>query len=648
MYYEVLVTSHRYVGREALTYHSATEVPLGSVVTVKLRNATTTGIVIDKVAKPTFRTSPLGKVLVATPLPSTSLEFLKWLQGYYPAPLGPLTSQFMPPLLSKTENKSVSHQTEERNTGVLPELTPEQEVAVQKINTHTDQRTWWLHGETGSGKTRIYQELLQKTLSRGQSALILTPEIGLTSQLAQDIQQAAKNYSVFLWHSGLTDKERRQAWLSILESTQPVVVVGARSALFTPFQKLGLIVVDEAHDQAYKQEQAPYYQTLRAAGRLAQIHQALLLFGSATPPVSEYYWAKQKKVPVLRLTKPALAQSKDQSTTTEVINLTDRSNFSRDAHLSNQLLSAIEVALRNGEQSLVFLNRRGTARLVLCQNCAWQALCPHCDLPLTYHDDNHLLRCHTCGFRQPAPLSCPVCQSTDIIYRSVGTKTLANKLSRLFPNAHVQRFDTDNLKGERLESHFPAIQAGNIDILVGTQLLVKGLDLPNLSVVGIVAADSSLSFPDYTAEEQTYQLLTQVMGRVGRGHRAGHIVLQTYNPQSQSIQAALHKDWESFYRQQLTERQAFAFPPFRFLLKLTCRRKTQSSAQKTAHSLMGQLAKSNLPIELIGPSPSFIEKAQGYYRWQIIVKARDRQSLITVIKLLPAGWTHDLDPSNLL
>jgi primosomal protein N' (replication factor Y) len=646
MYYEVFVTSHRYAGHEALTYYSKIRLPLGSVVQVTLRRAPTPAIVIAQVTKPAFSTKPIDAVLVTQPLPTASLELLQWLRTYYPSPLGPLTSQFVPKLLTKHANQAPAAVATSTST-TLPALTGEQAKAIDQIQKQSTQRSWWLHGETGSGKTRIYQELLRNCLQQQHSALLLTPEIGLTPQLAREIQQAAGNYPVILWHSDLTDKERREAWLQVLEAKRPVVVVGARSALFLPFQKLGLIVLDEAHDQAYKQEQAPYYNGLRVAGRLAQLHQCLLLMGSATPPVSEYYWAQQKNVPILRLKDSALPQIHG-SVTTEVVNLTDRDQFSRDPHLSDRLLHGIENALRNREQALVFLNRRGTARLVLCQNCAWQALCPNCDLPLTYHGDGHLLRCHTCGHNQPAPPDCPVCGSTDIVYRSIGTKTLASTLARLFPNANVQRFDTDNLKHERLESHFSAVQAGRVEILVGTQLLVKGLDLPKLSLVGIVAADTSLYFPDYTAEEQSYQLLTQVMGRVGRGHRAGTVVIQTYSPDNPALQAALHRDWPTFYQQQLAERRTFLFPPFCFLLKLSCRRKSADSARRAAQKLMTELTARQLPVQFIGPSPSFIERQAGYYRWQIVAKSKHRPALLRVVQNLPAGWSYDLDPSNLL
>ncbi len=306
------------------------------------------------------------------------------------------------------------------------------------------------------------------------------------------------------------------------------------------------------------------------------------------------------------------------------------------------------MALDKKEQSLIFLNRRGTARLVVCQVCGWQLHCPNCDLPLTFHADTHSLQCHTCGYKTAAITKCPVCGSTEILYKNVGTKAIVEQLEQLFPNARIGRYDSDNLKVERFDQQYGSISKGEIDILVGTQILAKGLDLPKLSVVGVITADSSLTFPDYTAEERTYQLITQIVGRVGRGHRPGLAILQTYNPDSEVVKAAVDKEWESFYDQQLKQREQFGFPPFYYLLKLTCVRKQQASAHKAATMLKEKLQTQNLPIQIIGPAPSFYTKTKLGYRWQLIVKAKNRQALLQVIGLLPANWTYDLDPASLL
>lgn len=643
-YYEVLVTSHLYHGREALSYSYDKVLEPGSVVLVPMRQKNTLAVVLTKTLKPTFNTKQILEVLPYY-MPKTSLDLMTWLGEYYPAPLGTITSLFVPSSLSR------KHQVKDTNKSIkpikpkLPPLTSEQNIVLKQLNNKPD-HNFLLHGETGTGKTRIYLETAKQTVKTGKSVLVLTPEISLTPQLVRDFEQVF-GQQVITMHSNLSDVERRNAWLKVLLSKEPVVVIGPRSALFAPFAALGLIVIDEAHEGAYKQEQAPYYQTLRVAGKLSQLHRAQLIMGTATPNVTDYYVAKAKGLEILTMSEPA-TKTVSAKPVVEIINSRDRASFSQNSYLSNSLLQAIKSALDNKEQSLIFLNRRGTARLVMCQLCGWQALCPNCDLPLTYHGDNHTMRCHTCGYKTGALTRCPVCKSADIIYKSIGTKSIVELLKHSFPKARIGRYDSDNTKAERFDQNYHEVSRGNIDILVGTQLLAKGLDLPRLSVVGVVTADTSLSFPDYTAEERTYQQLTQIIGRVGRGHIAGRAIIQTYSPDSPIIKAAINKDWQSFYKSQLEERQQFGFPPFCYLLKLSCMRKTAASASNASDKLRQNLLGLSLPIQIIGPAPSFYEKTKAGYRWQIIIKSKSRQPLLSVIKSLPTNWSYDLDPSSLL
>jgi primosomal protein N' (replication factor Y) len=320
------------------------------------------------------------------------------------------------------------------------------------------------------------------------------------------------------------------------------------------------------------------------------------------------------------------------------------------------MLDAISSSLARGEQSLLYLNRRGTARVILCNNCGWQAVCPKCDLPLTYHHDLHVLQCHTCGYRQSPPTSCPECGNVEIIFKVVGTKAIEEEVRKLFSGARVMRFDTDNKTADRFEKHYDAVHAGDVDILVGTQLLAKGLDLPRLSTLGVVIADTSLTFPDYSAEERTYQLITQVLGRVGRGHLDSlgqsieqRIIVQSYDPKRPVIQAALTRNWERFYDNELAERKLFHFPPFMYLLKLTCRRATSASAEKAAEEFADTARGLGLPLLVEGPMPSFHAKIENKYEWQVVVRSPQRTALLEVIRALPkSGWSYDIDPVNLL
>ncbi len=645
-FYEVLVSSPRFHGVEPLTYQSEKVLAAGAIVIAPLRAQEVVGVVTRSVSSPRFTTKPVKKVVVAQELPPELLALVQWLQTYYPAPLGIFGQLLLPSsLVRQRDLAALEPLPAAAADAALPPLARQQQEAFDRINTDKVHRTFVIHGDTGTGKTRLYIELARQTVAAGKSVLILTPEIGLTPQLQHRLAESVAA-PVIVVHSHLTPAERRTVWLRILQATSPIVVLGPRSALFTPLKKLGLLIIDEAHDGAYKQEQAPHYQSLRVAAQLAKLHKARYIIGTATPSVTDYFIAEQTKTPIIRLTDRPAGDQTDKHIT--VVNLRDRTQFPGQPHLSQPLVETIEAALGRHEQSLVFLNRRGTARLILCQACGWQALCPKCDVPLTYHGDSHNMRCHMCGYRAPVPTSCPECQASEILFKSVGTKSIVTELQKVFPQAVIKRFDTDNHKTERLEEQYADIAGGKVDILVGTQLLAKGLDLPKLSVVGVIAADTSLSFPDYTAEEHTFQLLTQIIGRVGRGHSHGQVVIQTYNPEGLAIRTAVKQDWPAFYKEQLQERQRFGFPPYYHLLKIHCSRASRASAQAAAERLASHLRQADLRIDVVGPAPSFYEKAAGAYRWQLLVKAKARSELLKTVAALPAGWSYDLDPANLL
>lgn len=404
------------------------------------------------------------------------------------------------------------------------------------------------------------------------------------------------------------------------------------------------------HEPAYKQESAPRYYALRVAAKLARLHKAEIIYGSATPPVTEYFMAEQTSAPILRMDTTAKEAAKVDST---VIDLKNTKLFSRHRYLSDALLAAIEKRLASHQQSLLFLNRRGSFRTILCQKCGWQAMCPRCDMPLTYHADKHQMRCHTCGFSASPPLACPDCGSDDIIYRSLGTKALVEVLQKFFPEAIIKRFDTDNLAVEKLDKHFDSVRAGEVDILVGTQMLGKGLDLPKLSLVGIVNADTSTGVPDFSSNERSYQLLHQAIGRVGRGHPlasgVGEVIVQSFQPDNPTLQAAVNQQWRKLYDQEIIERRQFGFPPFYFLLKLSVSRRTAQSAEDNIGKLHRLIRAMPLHLKVDEPTPSFYERSHGAYNWQLVIRAKDRGELIKVIQQLPKGdYTYDLDPLNLL
>jgi len=642
-FYEVYVADKSYKGHEPLTYHSAEKLPAGTIVSVPVRNKITPGIISTTIKQPSFTTKPLTVIAGTALMPLELMKLRDWIQTYYPAGSGEVTQLLLPSKLPKNIPES-PEQTPASQTVELPAPTSEQQEVLQQID-HPD--TYLLHGETGTGKTYVYVELALREFKKNRSSIILTPEIGLTPQLVKTFQEAFGVENIVLIHSQLTERTRFSNWLRILHATQPLIVLGPRSALFAPIHNLGLIVLDESHESSYKQEQAPHYHAAKVAAMLTSFHQAALVLGSATPLVTDYFLAEARQKPILRMQIPA-KQCDAEKANVSVVDLKDHAKFTKQPHLSDDLLEAIQKSLQKGEQSLVFLNRRGTARVVICQDCGWQATCSHCDLPLTYHGDSHTMRCHTCGQTQAALTSCPICHGANIVMKSIGTKAIVDELSKAFPDARIQRFDNDNKKAERLEAHYHNVSAGDVDIIVGTQIIAKGLDLPKLSTVGVVIADTSLYLPDYTAQEKSYQLLRQVIGRVGRGHRDSTVIVQTYDPESRLIHDSIRGSWDDFYRSELKERQKFMFPPYCYTLKLTCRRASAKSAQTTAQKLATELRSNAKRILVDGPMPSYHEKVGDKYQWQLILKAKNRADLLEITRNLPANWSYDIDPLNLL
>jgi primosomal protein N' (replication factor Y) len=644
-YYEVLIADSHYRGDTPLTYSYDGDLPVLCAVTVPLRARMVTGFVVREVAKPSFSAKPIRALMSYKPLPSHCLEIAKWVSDYYICSLGEAMRQFAPskPSIRKSEKNEAELELEPSQLELESPLTKEQVNALEAISNHKS-TTVLLHGYTGTGKTRVYLELAQKTLSYGKSVMLLTPEIALTPQLANAAKKSLGNTVVVL-HSQLSLAERKKIWLSVLESSEPVVIVGPRSALFSPVQNLGLIVLDESHEPAYKQDQSPRYQAVRVASQIGKLTGAKVVLGSATPALTDYYLADQHKA-IVNMKERAIAGSDEIST--QVIDLKDRTNFSASRYLSKQLIESIKQNLNAKKQVMVYLNRRGSARIVLCNKCGWQLLCPNCDIPLVYHGDSHLVRCHICGHNEAPPTKCPECQNPDIIYTSIGTKALIDEVTRLFPGRKIQRFDSDNATGERLHELYDKLHSGEVDILVGTQLLAKGLDLPRLGLVGIISAETSLSLPDFSSEERAFQLLYQVIGRVGRGHSKGEVILQSYEPDSMVVRAALGRSWIEFYDYALKERQQFKFPPFSYLMQLTCKRATLKGAEQASKKLKTDLAAQKLQVEIIGPSPSFYSRRGKYYYWQLVLKSKDHRHLVELAKIVPQDWSVNIDPINLL
>lgn len=644
-YFEVAPADRQYHGEKFLTYEHPEMLVVGQLVVVTLQAKAITGFIIKAVPRPAFKTKSISRTTNLI-IPQPQLQLYRWIHEYYPYGLGATGSLFVPPALKTAK---LPEQTTCAPTAIKPveqpALTSEQSSALHQILDSSAQ-THIVHGDTGTGKTRLYTELTQAIVSQSKSALILTPEISLTPQLIQRFEEVFSKVHVV--HSRLTAAQRREIWRSVAQADGPQIVIGPRSALFLPLKNIGVIIIDEFHDGAYKQEQAPRYHALRVAARLARAHSAKLVLGSATPPIEDYFYATTKGAPVYRLTE--IPTKNEVHRTTKIVNLSHESERSGHPLLSTTLIAAITDALARGEQALIFHNKRGSSRSVLCQSCGWFATCNRCNIPYTYHGDSHTFICHTCGKTESTPNNCPDCGSEQIIFKSPGTKAVAESLSKIFPKARIGRYDKDNSSEDSFTATHDSVQRGDVDILVGTQLLAKGHDLPNLSLVGVLLSETGLQFPDFTSEERSYQLLHQLAGRVGRGHRGGTVILQAYNEQQKTLRAAEHKNdgWMDFYSEQLAERKLFGFPPYCYLLKIEIAKKTEKTAQSAAEKIAKELTDNFQNVTVFGPAPRFIAKQADLWHWQIIIKSSTRSALISVISSLPKNCSYDLDPASLL
>lgn len=657
MYYQVIPTK---IFRQTtdpseslLTYSSPDKLTPGQIVLTPLGKAITPGIIYKSTTPPEnlpYKIKSIHAPLNLPPLPSHLLKSALWLSQYYLSPLPVIANLLLPKGLTKNRRK-ISEKKINTNFVQLPQdipLNQSQKTALenlQKIKSHTK----LLHGITGSGKTNLYLTLAMEQFKKSHSSIILVPEISLTSQLVQEFQRFFPN-SVITIHSKQTEASRHQTWQKIISSNQPLIIIGARSAIFSPLQNLGLIIIDEAHDPAYYQENQPRYSALRLASFIANTKNIDCIYGTATPLIEDYYLA-EKNHAYVSLNKRA----KETAFTPkiELIDLKNSNSFTKNRYFSDSLIKNIVQNLEKHQQTLIFHNRRGSAPLTICTHCGWQALCPNCALPLTLHSDSFKLVCHTCGHTEPVPKVCPVCSHTDIIHKGFGTKLLETELKKLFKNAKIARFDADNTTENSLNQLYQQIKAGEIDILVGTQLLAKGLDLPKLATVGIVQADGGLSLPDYSSEERSFHLLTQVIGRVGRGHLdEASVFIQTYQPDHPIIQFAIKNDYLSAYQYLLAKRKQGHFPPYFYMAKLYITQKTEQTTIKKIRELH-TLLRSEKNIFLSAPTPAFHEFSPSGYTWQIIIKATSRQSLISAILSIQthtslSNLRYILDPPSLL
>ena len=514
--------------------------------------------------------------------------------------------------------------------------------------------TMLLHGVTGSGKTEVYLQAIAKVLDDGREAIALVPEISLTPQTTERFR-ARFGEKVSVLHSRLSDGERYDEWMRIHDG-EVRIVVGARSALFAPFRNLGLIIVDEEHENSYKQEETPRYHARDVAVMRGKMENALVILGSATPSVESYYNALNGKYRLVELTKRVddlvMPEMRVVDMRQEALETGGGKMFSRT------LVDEMRSRLSRGEQSIIFLNRRGFASQLLCRKCGFVAECSNCSITYTYHKSRECVSCHLCGASKPAPRACPECGADDIRYGGLGTEKVELAVSKLFPHASVKRMDSDTMT--RRHSHEEALndfRSGRIDILVGTQMIAKGLHFPNVTLVGVVYADLGLHIPDFRSQERTFQLLTQVAGRAGRGDRPGVVVIQTYTPFNSAIKRAVDYDYAGFYEDEMEVRNVLAYPPVSRMIAVRFSGEDESAVLGFAETFtrgVGKVVPKS--AEAVGPSPCPISRIKGKYRYVSIFRGTGMRELRAELRFAalktrcPKGVSvHvDSDPVNLM
>jgi primosomal protein N' (replication factor Y) len=561
-----------------------------------------------------------------------------------------------------------------------PQLTPDQSQVMESISRAIASGPaapvlpFLLHGVTGSGKTEIYMQAVHLTLERGRTAIVLVPEIALTPQTIRRFLARFPG-RMGVMHSQLSEGERFDTWRRC-RSGEIQVLVGPRSALFAPLPDIGLIVVDESHDESYKEQgMSPRYHARTAALAYAAILNAVCLLGSATPDIVTSYRAEQGQLEQLslpqrimghrerieqqadRLGRAARYRRENRDALTidlppvRVVDMRQELKAGNRSLFSRALHQSLGECLAAGEQAILFLNRRGTSTYVFCRDCGTVLRCPRCDTPFTYHSARERLQCHHCGYDRRLPSACPNCGGHRIRQFGAGTQRIQAEVEAAFPGVRTIRWDWDvtRTKGahETILARFASFEA---DVLIGTQMVAKGLDLPLVTLVGVISADTGLNLPDYRAAERTFQILTQVVGRAGRGLLGGRVILQTYEPDHYAVQAAAHHDYASFYKQELEFRRTLGYPPFTRLARLVYRHTSSSTAESQAKRMgeviRGRIRQMDSSASLIGPVPCFYRRLRGEYRWQVVIRAADPRPLIPLE--LEQGWTVDVDPVSLL
>ncbi|MFN8792358.1 MAG: primosomal protein N' [Bdellovibrionales bacterium] len=655
--------------REPLTYESELPLQRGQWVQVPLGRRTAMGVALGPAKD--YPSEKIKSVLsIESELPQLHEAFLQWIlkmADYYHYPVGLVAESTRPPLKAKkSERKSKrSPVVPELASETPPSLTDEQKQTVHAIQDTPGFHVHLVHGVTGSGKTEVYLQLLEKTLLEGKTAIVLVPEIALTPQL---IQRFARRFGnrIAAFHSQMTPREKTDHWLDIVNGNKQILI-GARSALFCPQKNLGLVIVDEEHEPSYKQDDKLRYHARDAAVMLAHFHQCPIVLGSATPSLESWSNARAGKYRLHQLKKRVHQGSLPKVEIVDLRQSEDSNSQELPDWLSPKLFQRMSDVLESGFQVALFLNRRGMANVVMCNHCGHSVECPNCDINLTLHSRSHLV-CHYCDYHENYKPECSSCQAGELSAIGLGTEKLEQDVQKLFPNRRIARADRDEIQNrEDLESFIFQVESGEVDILIGTQMIAKGLDFPKLKLVGLVLADIGFNLPDFRATERNFQLVVQMSGRPGRHalHEKdqGEVIIQTFNPEHESLIYSVHHDYEGFAAHELSHREVFHYPPLGRLISLRVQSADRHKAQELARfvgsratALKAQFSQYE-GLEILGPAEAPLSKLKGQYRYHLLLKGARGPALHSFLKKLMGDekWIPsrcrvivDIDPLHLL
>ncbi|MCL5410652.1 MAG: primosomal protein N' [Patescibacteria group bacterium] len=647
------------------------QIRIGSIVEIPFGKNNIRGVILriqntDNRIRVDYELKEIKSINPDFSVPKQYLDIAKWISKYYLCSLGEAISLFLPPIISRPRTQSANH--ESRITNHEIRLTSEQEEIFQKLKdklahcsirqpaertkndgssrlTALDNKPALIHGVTGSGKTEIYLKLAKEAIKINKQVVVLVPEIMLTPQTVEKFEQIFPDQACLL-HSGLSKSEK---YLNYKQFTvgDKKIIIGPRSALLVPNVNIGLIIIDEEQEDAYKQEKDPRYHAVDLAEKIADRLGALLVLGTATPRIETYYKAKKEIFDLFELKSRYQKLILPPARIIDLKNEIKHDNFSP---ISLELQKNIAEVLKNKRHAILFLNRRGMATFVSCRECGEIINCPRCNIPMVYHTnyDKHILNCHHCDYKVPVPSICPVCKSSRIKFFGAGVDKIELEIKRLFPKARIRKIDSKSLqnKGEYMKL-YDDLQKGKIDILIGTQILAKGLDIGTVDLVGVISADVGLHLPHFKASEKTFSLLTQVSGRSGRKDNVGRTIIQTYWPNSSAIQFAADHNYKDFYKEEIKEREKFNYPPFCYLIRVISEDKNKQKACDNIFAVAQKLSQNE--IDHIGPGPCFLNKINNKFRYHIIIKTNilPNPKITEIFKINPyLIW--DTDPVDLL